>query len=211
MSKTKKSLDNQNQSSNTGLNSLNSIENPDLSHLTVSKQDNPGLSIKQDLPDDNEYTIDPITGEKYLLPKGDSVFIGQRAFRLPPIVREGFEVIWEVNRGNNIQERISEGWRHVDPETPGCENAAKRPYAGKSDIGKSLHHVAMQMPKSRYDEMMRARSQANTDKENEIIFNPSMGQGKDFYIAKEHKAPFVTTNAGGMDPAMAAAYNKAMR
>lgn len=200
MTKSKKSLDNNNQSANIMANT------PELpTEKTSTELNNKETSLNSD-----EYTVDPVTGEKYLKPKGETEYMGQRALKLPYLKRDGFEIIWAITRGNELQNLIKEGWDFVDPQTPGLEQATPR-HGGTDKEGKALWHRAMQMPKSRYDEMMANRYKKNTEKEEEIIFNPAMGAGKDFYLGKDHKAPTYTRNSGGMDPEMAKAYNNAMR
>lgn len=197
------------------LSNENSLDNKDGSgnigdHLSESPTEKAFSNKEQTSPNDAEYTIDPITGEKYLKPKGETEYVGQRALKLPALHREGFEIIWPLTRGNELQNLVKEGWDFVDPKTPGLEQATPR-YAGTDKEGKALWHRAMQMPKSRYDEMTARKVKANADKENEIIFNPAVGAGKDFYLGKDHKAPTYTRNSGGMDPLMANAYNNSMR
>lgn len=199
------SLDNKNESGNIDTNLSESPTEKAFSNKSI-----PESSNKEQTSSNDEYTIDPISGEKYLKPKGESEYMGQRAWKLPPLRRDGFEIIWAITRGNELQNLVIEGWDFVDPNTPGLEQATPR-HGGTDKEGKALWHRAMQMPKSRYDEMMARKVKANKDKENEIIFNPAMGAGKDFYLGKDHKAPTYTRNAGGMDPSMADAYNNSMR
>ncbi len=198
--KTEISIDNINPTSSLEDNSFTSSpKEPDISP-----------TAKAESIDSSEYTIDPITKKKYFKPKGDDIYLGQKAFRIPTIRREGYIIIWPVDRGNEIQNLLYKNWEFVDPATPGCEKAASAPYGGSDKEGKPIFHRAMQMEVGKYNEMMRRESEANTAKENEIIFDPSRSSGKDFYAAKEHRAPTVTNNSN-MDPMMAAAYTKAMR
>lgn len=211
MTKSKKNyLDNNNESSNTEANISNSTNVSELS----SAVNNSNSELSQE-----EYTIDPITGQKYAKPRGESEYIGRRSWKLPPLIREGFQIIWEVNKGNRIQLRIADGWEFVDPKTPGCEDAGQLPSAGHDERGNALHHRAMQMPEAKYLEMMARRNRANTEKENATIFNPALGNGKDFYIIKKDHGSYYNYSSNptagkinqGMDNEMAAAYRNAMR
>lgn len=158
--------------------------------ITVSKTVSPDLSAPKN-PDLDEYTTDPVTGVKYLKPKGDSVSLGQRNFRIPTIRREGYEIIWGVTRGNELGNLVLQGWDFVDPKTPGCEEAAKTPYAGTDQTSKALFHRALQMPKEKYDAMMIARGKANDQREQDIIYNVKAGVNpadqKGFYVSKDNK------------------------
>jgi hypothetical protein len=171
----------------------------------------------------NEFTIDPITGEKYLKPKGDSVSLGQRAFKIPSIRREGYIIIWPVTRPNEIQSLLDQGWDFVDPSTPGCEKAATKVYAGTDKQGNPLYHRALQMGLESYQNLMNARDRENDRREFEMIYNPGQKLDKDFYFSKEHKRAYhnySTEDTGparkpvmssGMDNSMAHGFNNAMR
>jgi len=137
-----------------------------------------------------EFTIDPITGEKYRVSTGNQSYLGKRNFRIPTINRPGFVTMWAVNRGNEIQNRLDEGWRFVDPNTLDCDAAVQMPHAGYNPRGDKMVHRAMQMPIEKYKELMAARDRANDQREQDIIFNPKSlvqsGDQKDFKVWREN-------------------------
>lgn len=140
--------------------------------------------------DESDYTVDPLTGKKYLKPKGDSTFLGQRSMRIPTINRPGYVIIWAVTRGNEIGNLISQGWDFVDPATPGCEEALKTPHGGVDQMLKPIVHRAMQMPIEKYNRMMAARANELNEREQSQIYNVkstvNAADQKGFYVGKEN-------------------------
>jgi hypothetical protein len=189
---------------------------------TAPKQSAP-KAVSSDLSLSEEYTIDPLTGEKYLKPKGDDISLGQRNAKIPTINRDGYIVIWPVTRPNEIQSLISQGWEFVNPETPGCEKAATKVYAGTDKQGSPLYHRALQMPVEDYQRLMSARDRENDRREFEMIYNPGQRLDKDFYFSKEHKRAYFNNSSedtgpsrapvksSGMDLNMASEFDRAMR
>lgn len=174
----KNSLDNNLTNQETDENIFESIPLDIDSKQSKSSKKSDLASKKEEA--DSDYTVDPITGEKYLKPKGDIRISGKKAMRLPPIHRDGYVILWAVSRKNDLQNLIEDGWEFVDPKTPGCENAAKIPFAGISSDGVKTYHRAMQMPLDRYNELMAARNKENDEKEYNIMINPAAKEGADF-------------------------------
>lgn len=208
-----KTLDNNNDGE---IIASNVLEGTELSPPKSTKTKPPEL-------DKNEYTVDPITGQKYLRPKGDNISLGQRNFRIPTINRPGYVTVWPVTRGNEIGNHIAQGWDFADPSTPHNEEAAKTPYAGTDQTMKPITHRAMQMPKEKYDKMMAARSRANTQKEQSFIYNVKSAvnpadQGE-FYVSKDNRMGrdkehgFIDNaiNSSGMSSSQDVGFDKAMR
>lgn len=199
----------------------------DLSPKAAKKSNFPKTSAPEaessDLSPSEEYTIDPITGEKYLKPVGDAIYLGQRNAKIPTIQRPGYIIIWPVTRPNEIQSLISQGWQFVDPQTPGCEKAATKVYAGTDKQGAALYHRALQMPVEDYQRLMDAKDRENDRREFEMIYNPGQRLDKDFYFSKEHKRAYFNNStedtgpsrlpvkSSGMDSDMAAEFDRAMR
>lgn len=165
----------------------------------------------------NEYTIDPITGKKYLKPKGFSDVIQYQSSNIPQIVIPGFKICAPTTENEiEIQRMIDMGWEFVQPSEPGCEDAARLVYAGSRKDNSPFFHRLLKMPEEKWNELENRRQNELTQKEQDIIYNVAQGD-PDMYVPKEFRAPVNTRNQGvrmdssGMDNSMANAYKNAMR
>jgi hypothetical protein len=206
------SLDNKNDLENSM--SIESFADNEKPKKSASVKKSPEIAAKVELESNDEYTVDPHTGQKYLKPKGTSDVIHYQSFNIPQIKREGYVIIAPIDEKiNTIPDLIKQGWEFVDPNTPGCEEAIKAVYAGTRLDGSPMFHKLMQMPESKFKEMEDRKQAALTQKEQDTIYNPTGGD-QNMYIGKEFRAPTISRNntpIRDMDMGMSEALSRAMR
>jgi len=162
------------------------------SHTDLEETPN---SIKH-VSDNDDYIIDPRdSSKKYLVPKGKSDYIIDNRSLLPTLRREGFEIMWEIDDGGpEMQRRFNEGWRFVDENYPGCEEA-RVTVKTTTRLGIGLYR-ALWIPKDKYEFILRKKNEFSNNQyysmmeENENDFAKSVNKDKVFRPIKNNNHVF---------------------
>lgn len=164
----------------------------------------------------DEYTIDPITGAKYLKPKGDSYLSFEVKGIIPDLEKEGYVFCWPVNYNDAVfQGMVDQGWEYAYPDNTGCKDAKPIALTSSRKDGKQLFHVPMFIPMAKYVALNEKQEQLRQQKENDTIFNPAATLESNKYVkaytASDHRAPEISRQNREMDIDMARSFDKAMR
>lgn len=166
--------------------------------------------------DNDEYTIDPITGAKYLKPKGDSYLSFEVKGIIPELEKEGYVFCWPVNYNDAVfHGMVAQGWEYAYPENTGCKDAKPIALTSSRKDGKQLFHVPMFIPMAKYVALNEKQEQLRQQKENDTIFNPGATLENSKYVkaytTTDHRAPEISRQNREMDIDMAQKFDKAMR
>lgn len=124
---------------------------------------------------EEQYTSSPDGRYKFLKSEYDSDYLEDRTpTRIPQITREGYTIVWPHDiKAATIPFMRRQGWDFVDPRVPGCEEAAKRIVAGRTETGEIAFHYAMQMRTEDYNAMMSRKTRMRKEKEDNMKLSPS--------------------------------------
>ena len=110
--------------------------------------------VSIDLNEEKDYTISPDGKYKYLKSEFDSDRLEENNFNIPQINIPGWIVCWPHDlKANTIPYMFKKGWIFVNPKEKGCEEAARKIVAGRTQAGETAFHYAMKMPECKFREL----------------------------------------------------------